>query len=40
LEAKLRAEQEYDVYRIQQDRDYLSDFDKEIKRIADKKDDH
>lgn len=40
LDAKLRAEQEYDVYRIQQDRDYLSDFDKEIKRIADKKDDH
>jgi len=40
LEAKLRAEQEYDVYRIQQDRDYLSDFDKEIKRIVDKKDDH
>ena len=40
LEAKLRAEQEYDVYRIQQDRDYLSDFDKEIKRISDKKDDH
>lgn len=39
LEAKLRAEQEYDVYRIQQDRDYFSDFDKEIKRIADKKDD-
>ena len=40
LEAKLRAEQEYDMCRIQQDRDYLSDFDKEIKRIADKKDDH
>ena len=36
LEAKLKAEQEYEVYRIQQDRDYLSDFDKEIKRIIGK----
>lgn len=34
LEAKLKAEQEYGVYRIRQDKDYLSDFDKEIKRIA------
>ena len=33
LEAKLKAEQEYEVYRIQQDKDYVSDFDKEIKRI-------
>lgn len=31
------AHKEYDVYRIQQDKDYLSDFDKEIKRIAGKK---
>ncbi|MCP4129704.1 MAG: virulence RhuM family protein [bacterium] len=38
LEAKLKAEQEYKDYRIQQDKDYLSDFDKEIKRITDKKD--
>jgi len=38
LEAKVKAEQEYDVYRIQQDKDYLSDFDKEIKRISGKKD--
>ncbi len=38
LEAKLKAEQEYDVYRIGQDKDYLSDFDKEIKRISGKKD--
>jgi len=38
LEARLKAEQEYDVYRIRQDKDYLSDFDKEIKRIAGKKD--
>ena len=26
LQAKLKAEQEYDVYRIKQDRDYISDF--------------
>ncbi len=38
LEARLKAEKEYDTYRIQQDKDYLSDFDKEIKRIAGKKD--
>jgi len=37
LEAKLKAEQEYEVYRIQQDKDYLSDFDKEIRRIKGKK---
>jgi hypothetical protein len=33
LEAKLKAEQEYDKYRIIQDNNYESDFDKEIKRI-------
>ncbi len=38
LEARLKAEQEYDEYRIQQDKDYISDFDKEIKRITGKKD--
>lgn len=38
LEAKLKAEQEYEVYRVGQDKDYLSDFDKEIKRISGKKD--
>ena len=38
LEAKLKAEQEYEVYRIQQDKDYISDFDREIKRITGKKD--
>ena len=37
LEAKLKAEQEYKEYRIQQDKDYLSDFDNEIKRIIGKK---
>ncbi|MEA1970822.1 MAG: virulence RhuM family protein [Thermodesulfobacteriota bacterium] len=38
LEARLKAEQEYDVYRIGQDKDYLSDFDREVKRITGKKD--
>jgi hypothetical protein len=36
LEAKLKAEQEYEVYRKIQDKDYDSDFDKEIKRIEGK----
>jgi len=34
LEAKLKAEQEYEEYRVIQDKDYLSDFDKEVKRIS------
>jgi len=38
LEARLKAEQEYEGYRIGQDKDYLSDFDKEIKRITGEKD--
>lgn len=38
LEAKLKAEQEYDVFRIEQDRNYISDFDKEIKRLKNKND--
>jgi len=33
LEAKLKAEQEYETFRKQQDHDYLSDFDREIKRL-------
>ena len=37
LEARLIAEQEYDVYRKIQDKDYLSDFDKEVKRINGRK---
>ena len=37
LEAKLKAEQEYDVYRTIQDESYISDFDKEIRRIGGKK---
>ncbi len=32
------ANKEYEIYRVIQDRDYISDFDKEIKRITGKKD--
>ena len=39
LEAKLKAEQEFEEYRVMQDKNYLSDFDKEIKRITGKTDD-
>ncbi len=34
LEAKLKAESEYDKYRIIQDKNYISDFDREIKQIT------
>jgi hypothetical protein len=37
LEAKLKAEQEFEEYRVMQDKNYISDFDKEIKRITGKK---
>ncbi len=38
LEAKLKAEGEYDKFRVVQDKNYISDFDKEIKKLtADKK---
>jgi hypothetical protein len=37
LEAKLKAEQEFDIYRQRQDREFISDFDREIKRIQEKK---
>lgn len=33
LEAKLKAESEYEVFRHKQDAEYISDFDKEIKRL-------
>ncbi len=33
LEAKLKAEGEYEVYRQRQDVDYISDFDREVKRL-------
>ena len=38
LEAKLKAETEYDKYRVIQDHEYISDFDKEVKRITGKQD--
>jgi hypothetical protein len=38
LEAKIKAHQEYEEYRIRQDKEYLSDFDKEVKRIMGKED--
>ena len=33
LEAKLKAEAEYEVFRKRQDKEYISDFDREIKRL-------
>jgi len=38
LEAKLKAEQEFEKYRVKQDKNFISDFDREIKRITGKKD--
>ena len=35
LQAKLKAYEEYDKYRVVQDQMYLSDFDKEVKRLKD-----
>ena len=40
LEAKLKAGQEYKEYRVTQDRDFISDFDKEIQRIKGERDDN
>jgi hypothetical protein len=37
LEAKLKAEQQFEVYRQRQDAEYVSDFDREIKHIEGKK---
>jgi hypothetical protein len=37
LKAKLKAEGEYEVYRQRQDAEYISDFDREIKRIEGRK---
>ena len=39
LEAKLKAEQEYEQFRVIQDKNFISDFDKEIKRVTGKNDD-
>ena len=33
LEAKLKAEMEFDKYRVIQDKNYESDFDREIKKL-------
>jgi hypothetical protein len=38
LEAKLSAEQQFEEYRVIQDRNYISDFDKEISRLIGKTD--
>ncbi len=35
LEAKLKAESEYDKFRVIQDKNYISDFDREVKRLQD-----
>ena len=32
LKAKIKAKQEYEVYRVKQDKEYISDFDREVKR--------
>ncbi|MCF6270821.1 MAG: virulence RhuM family protein [Melioribacteraceae bacterium] len=38
LEAQIKAEAEYDKFRVIQDRNYLSDFDLEIKQLTSKND--
>jgi len=40
LKAKLKAEQEYEEYRVIQDKNYISDFDKEVRRIMEEKCDY
>ena len=35
LEAKLKAEGEFKKYRVIQDREYESDFDKVVKKVSD-----
>jgi len=40
LDAKLKAEQEFEKYRVKQDENFISDFDREIKRITGKKNVH
>lgn len=37
LEAKLKAESEYDKFRVIQDQNYVSDFDMEMRKLIDKK---
>ena len=38
LEARIKAEEEYEKFRMIQDQEYISDFDREIKRILGRKD--
>ena len=38
LEAKLKAESEYEKYRVIQDKNYISDFDREIQKLIQKED--
>lgn len=38
LEAKLKAEAEYEVFRARQDREFVSDFDREVRRLTGKGD--
>jgi hypothetical protein len=40
LEAKLKAEGEYEVFRIEQDKNYISDFDRLTKNLPNKENDH
>ena len=35
LEAKIKAEAEYDKFRVIQDRNYISDFDREVQKMLD-----
>ncbi|HAW09008.1 MAG TPA: cell filamentation protein Fic [Bacteroidetes bacterium] len=37
IEAKIKAEAEYEKYRVIQDKNYVSDFDKEVKKLEGKK---
>lgn len=37
LEARLKAEQEFEKFRVTQDLNFISDFDKEVKRLGKKK---
>ena len=38
LEAKRKAEAEYEVFRARQDREFVSDFDREVRRLTGKGD--
>lgn len=40
LDAKIKAESEYGKYRVIQDQNYISDFDKEIKKLLPKEEDN